>query len=225
VGDRDDGALVLLQVLLQPRHGLGVEVVGRLVEEQDVGLGQQQPAQRHAAAFTAGEHLHRRVAGRAAQCVHGQLEVGFVIPPVVLVELLLQTRLFRQQRIEVGVGFAKLGADLIEGAPHLDDGRNGLLDHLHHGLFRVELGLLFEQPTRVALAEHGLADIGVVDAGHDAEQGALAGPVEAEHADLGAVVKAERDVAQHLFLGRVDAPDAHHRIDDFLGFCHGEKRF
>jgi hypothetical protein len=37
VGDRDDGALVLLEVLLQPGHRLGVEVVRGLVEEEQVG--------------------------------------------------------------------------------------------------------------------------------------------------------------------------------------------
>ena len=38
VGDGDDGAFVLLQVALQPLDALGIEVVGGLVEEQDVGL-------------------------------------------------------------------------------------------------------------------------------------------------------------------------------------------
>ena len=37
VGDGDDGAGVLLEVLLEPLHGLGVEVVGGLVEQQQVG--------------------------------------------------------------------------------------------------------------------------------------------------------------------------------------------
>ena len=38
VGDGDDGALVLLQVALQPLDAFGIEVVGGLVEEQDVRL-------------------------------------------------------------------------------------------------------------------------------------------------------------------------------------------
>ena len=38
VGDADDGAGVLLEVLLEPVDGLGVEVVRGLVEEKDVGL-------------------------------------------------------------------------------------------------------------------------------------------------------------------------------------------
>ena len=55
VGDREDGAVVGREVLLEPQHALGVEVVGGLVEQQQVGL-------RTAAACTArrgGAH-HRR---------------------------------------------------------------------------------------------------------------------------------------------------------------------
>ena len=37
VGHGHDGALVLLEVALQPGDRLGVEVVGRLVEQQQVG--------------------------------------------------------------------------------------------------------------------------------------------------------------------------------------------
>ena len=55
VGDGDDGAVVLLQVLLEPEHALGVEVVGGLVEQQQVGLLQQQLGERDAALLTAGE--------------------------------------------------------------------------------------------------------------------------------------------------------------------------
>jgi hypothetical protein len=42
VGDRDHGAGEVLEEALEPAHRLGVEVVGRLVEQQHVGLGQQQ---------------------------------------------------------------------------------------------------------------------------------------------------------------------------------------
>ena len=45
------------------RRTLGVEVVGRLVEQQQVGLLQQQPAERHAPAFAAGERRDVGVAG------------------------------------------------------------------------------------------------------------------------------------------------------------------
>src|SRR4051794_26772992 len=48
VRDGDDRARVLGEVALEPRDRLGVEVVGRLVEEQQVGRAQEQAAQRDA---------------------------------------------------------------------------------------------------------------------------------------------------------------------------------
>ena len=69
VGDGQDRARVVRQVLLQPQHALRVEVVGGLVEQQQVGLAQQQLAQRHPAALATGQRGDRRVAaaGSAAR--------------------------------------------------------------------------------------------------------------------------------------------------------------
>ena len=55
MGDEDDAAGEVLEVMLQPSDAFGVEVVGGLVQQQHVGLGQKQAAERYAAAFTAGE--------------------------------------------------------------------------------------------------------------------------------------------------------------------------
>ncbi len=44
MGDQHHHALVLGQVVFQPLDGIGVQVVGGLVEEQDVGLTQEQLA-------------------------------------------------------------------------------------------------------------------------------------------------------------------------------------
>jgi hypothetical protein len=90
VGDGDDRALVLGEVLLEPGDRLGVEVVGRLVEQQQVGLGEQQPAERDAAALAAGERPTVRVARRAAQRVHRVLEHAVEVPGVGRVDLVLQ---------------------------------------------------------------------------------------------------------------------------------------
>ena len=77
VGDGDDGALVLLQMVLQPGHGLGVQVVGGFIQQQDVRFLEQQPAEGHPAFFTAGEHLDlpfrpRGSAGRPWPCPAGR---------------------------------------------------------------------------------------------------------------------------------------------------------
>ena len=195
----------------QPGDRLGVEVVGRLVQQQDVGLGQQQPAERHAAPLAAGEDGDGRVAGRTAQCVHRLLQPAVQRPGVVLVDLLLHPRLLIQERLHViGIDCAEPLVDLVILPQQIYDGLHRLLDDLAHGLAGVELRLLRQEAARVALGEHRLAQVILVHARHDAQEGALARAVQTEHADLSAVEKAERDVAQHLTVGRVDAPDAHH---------------
>ena len=78
----DDRALVLGQVLLEPRHRLGVEVVRGLVQQQQVGSPQQQPAQRHAAALAARERAHVGVGRRQAQRVHRVFELRLQVPRV-----------------------------------------------------------------------------------------------------------------------------------------------
>ena len=51
VGDDQDRARIVAQMAFQSVHALGVEMVGRLVEQQQLGLVEQQPAKRHAAAL------------------------------------------------------------------------------------------------------------------------------------------------------------------------------
>lgn len=76
VRDGDHRSLVLSQVLLEPVDALGVEMVRRLVQQQHVGLLQQEPAQRHAATLAAREVLHRLVGVGTAQCVHRRSSVA-----------------------------------------------------------------------------------------------------------------------------------------------------
>ncbi len=90
VGDEDHAARVLFEVMLQPSHGLGVEMVGRLVEQQNVGLRQQQLRQRHAPLLAARELLSLRMRRRAAQRVERLLHLGVEVPQVLPVDHVLQ---------------------------------------------------------------------------------------------------------------------------------------
>ena len=68
VRDGDDRSLVLVQEVLEPGDRLGVEMVGRLVEQQQVGRLQQQAAQRDAAPLAARQRSrprHPAAAGEA----------------------------------------------------------------------------------------------------------------------------------------------------------------
>ena len=123
VGDGDDGAGVLLQEPLQPLDALGVEVVGRLVEQQQVGPAQQQAAQRDAATLATRQRGDVGVVGRAAQRVHGDLDVALEAPRVGGGDLVLELGLQRADLVVVGVGVG----------PHRHHFVVAIDDRLHRG--------------------------------------------------------------------------------------------
>ena len=76
VGDDQDRAGIVAQMAFEPVHAFGVEMVGRLVEQQQFGLVEQQLAQRDAAALAAGKLVDVGVVRRAAQRVHRQIDLA-----------------------------------------------------------------------------------------------------------------------------------------------------
>ncbi len=150
---------------------LGVEVVGRLVEEQDVGFHEQQPGQGDAAPLSAREHRDGRFGRRATQGLHGDLEVVVEVPGVVLVDLLLEPRLLGEQGVHVGLGVAHLVADRVVSGQYVDDRLDALSNGLEDGLGGVELRVLLEKADGIALAEGDLADVAFVPPGDDAAAG------------------------------------------------------
>ena len=103
VRDADDRARVLLEVFLEPGDGFRVEMVGRLVEQQHVGLRQQQAAERDAAALAARELRHLGVPGRQAQRVGRDVELALEVVAVDGREESLELPLFRGELVEVRV--------------------------------------------------------------------------------------------------------------------------
>ena len=104
VGNGNHRALILLEVLLEPVDTLGVEVVGGLVEQQHVGLLQQQAAEGHASALTTREVGNGQVALWAAKGGHGAVELRVHVPRVGSVDEVLHLRLSRHQLVHlVGV--------------------------------------------------------------------------------------------------------------------------
>src|SRR5579883_3168285 len=101
VGDRHDGAGKLGEMALQPRHRFGIEMVGRLVEQQHVGPAQQEAAQCNAALLAARQLVDLGVARWAAQRVHRHLDRALQVPAVAGVDLLLQLGLLGDQLVHV----------------------------------------------------------------------------------------------------------------------------
>ena len=220
MGDGHDGAGEFREMALQPGHRLGVEMVGRLVEQQHVGLAEQQAAQRHAALLAARELLDIGVGWRAAQRVHGDLDGAAEVPAIAGVDLLLQLALLGDQLVHVGVGVGEGVGHLLEARQHLGHLAGAIHDVAQHILGGVEARLLLQQADLHTLGRPGLAGVAVVAPGHDLEQGGLARAVEAEHADLGAGQERQPDVLQDLLAAGKGLVQTLHHVDVLVG-CHG----
>ncbi len=137
---------VAREELLEPQHRLGVEVVGGLVEQQQVGLAQQQLAQRDAATLTAGQVRDGLVGRRAPQRVHRLLELRVEVPTRRRGRALLELAHLLHQLVRV-VGRHEFG-DLVEPVELDLDLAEALLDVLLDRLLLVERRLLQQDADR-----------------------------------------------------------------------------
>ena len=111
--DRDDRALVVGEEALEPEHRLRVEVVRRLVEQQQVGRARAAAGRaRRGGARRPTAIVDVAVAVGEPQRVHRVVELRLELPGVAAVDLILHLRLLGEQRVEVGVGLGELRRDL-----------------------------------------------------------------------------------------------------------------
>ena len=98
--DEHDRGVERLQVRLEPLERLDVEVVGRLVEQQQVGIAGQRPRQRGARELAAGERRQRAVEVRVAEPEPVQRRVDALAPVVAagVLELRLGARVGVERR-------------------------------------------------------------------------------------------------------------------------------
>ena len=211
VGDDQNGARIVAQVAFEPQHRLGVEVVGGLVEQEKLGLFEQEPAQRHPPPLAARELCHLGIVGRAAQRVHRQIDFGVEIPQPLGLDLVLQLGHL------VGGLVGIIRRQLVVAIDDRLLRRDALHDVLAHGFCRIELRLLLQVADARALRRPGLAGVLLVEAGHDAQQGRLAGAVDAEHADLGVGIELQVDVLQDFPVPRINLGETLHVINELTG--------
>src|SRR4029079_7990883 len=169
VGHRDHGAGEGFQEPLEPRDGLRVAMVRRLVEQQHVGIAQQQPAERDAPALAARKRRDVRVPRRQAQRVRRDLELALELPAADRVDLVLELALLLEQlrHLVVAERLGELVADLVEALHEPEQVRDAFLDDRTHVLLRIERGLLREKADLDAGLRTRLALELRVDAGHD----------------------------------------------------------
>ncbi len=170
VGDGNDRARILVEEALEPGDGFRVQMVGRFVEQQHVGLRQQQAAQRDAAPFAARQLGDIGVPGRQPQCISGDVELAVHFPATGRIDGVLQLALFLEQRVHLVVRhrFGELLTDLVESMQKVHRLAETLFDIAADVLVRIEFGLLRQVPDLDAGLGSRLALEFGIDAGHDA---------------------------------------------------------
>ncbi len=213
MGDRHHGARIVVQELLEPVDGFGIQMVGRFVQQQHVRLGQQQAAQRHAALLAAGQRADLGIPRRQAQRVGGHFQLALQRMRIVRGEQVFELLLFDGELVEISAFLGIGGVDLIQSLLRIEDLGHAFFDRFTHGLLRIQLRLLCEIADLGARIGARLTlEIGV-HAGHDLQNGGFARAVDAEQADLRAREEAERDVLDDLAFRGDDLADPVHGVD------------
>ena len=200
MGDRDDGARETVQKLLQPVDAFRIQMVGRFVEQQHVGFGQQQTAQRNTALLAARQLVDFGVPRRQAQCVGGDLELMLGIGTGIGQQCFV-LGLFGCKLVEIRIRFGISGINLIELFLRVEHFTESLFHRFAHGLLGIQLRLLLQETDVQIRHRRRFAVVFLVDTGHDLEQAGFSRAVDAEHADLGAGEKRQRDVFENLAFG------------------------
>ena len=121
-------------------------MVRRLVQQQQIGAGEQQAAQRHAGAPPDSVDTSASFGGQRS--IHRDLDVAVEVPGVRGRDLVLELGLQRAHLLVVGVGIAPHGHDLVVTGQDVPD----RADTVHHVaddvLVRVEAGLLGQEADR-----------------------------------------------------------------------------
>mmetsp|Transcript_27246 Transcript_27246/g.45578 ORF Transcript_27246/g.45578 Transcript_27246/m.45578 type:complete len:238 (-) Transcript_27246:506-1219(-) len=198
MADQDQRLLVVPEALLQPHAGLEVEMVGGLVQEQDVRVGEQQAADGHAASLASTERGHQSVRGGAAQGFHGTLLDALDLPPVLGVDLGLQALHLLHQRVHVRRRVPHRCTHLIKIPQEAAQVCERRLDVALHREPIVEGRLLLQVPNFDAINELAVALEFLVRLGQNFQQSTLTGSIGSKDPDLGAQVHPETDVLQDL---------------------------
>ncbi len=172
--------------MFEPRYRFGVQMVGRFVEQQQVGLFQQQLGQRDAATLATGNLGDVGILRRAAQRIHGDFDFALDVPGADRFDLFLQIALLFDELVHfIIVGhFAEFHGDFVETIEQALFFHQRVHDVFHHVLGGVELGFLRQVADTYAVGGPGLAYEVLFDTRHDLEQGRFTRAVRAKYADF-----------------------------------------
>ena len=185
VADEQQGAGPGRQLLLEPGDGVDVEVVGRLVEDQHVGLGQQQTTEGDPHPPTARELGDGSVDGGVLEAETGEDLVGLGLEGVAAhrLETTLDVAVVGEDLVLVGVGVAHERLELAESVRERGE-LTGAGQHLLHHRAGGGVDEVLREVAHDHVAGAGdRAGVGVGVADEDLDERGLAGPVAADERD------------------------------------------
>ena len=210
VRDEHERAVVGLQELLQPLDGRQVEVVRRLVQQQEVGLRREDARELRAHTPATGERLERlgEVLGREAEAAERDLHARLDVVAAQMLELRLKLAVAPHLH-----GIREVGLQRLHLCLHLreaGDAAQGIVEQRLLG--RVGRRVLPREADARARLDDEFARVRRHLAEDDLEERRLARTVRADDADAIALVDAERDVRQDVLMSVMDgdSPEVQH---------------
>ncbi len=176
VGDEQHGTVETAQGFFEPGDGPDVQVVGRLVEQQQIRLGHQRLGQQHAAAPATGE-LGQGLVGGQLQAAQGAFHHLLQAPAVAGFELVLNVHELFQICIAVDVL-----AQVMKLGEQLADAIQACRDHIEHRTLVGNRQLLWQLADLQARGAPDLAIVALLLALDQAQHARFAGAVTADDA-------------------------------------------
>ncbi len=190
VRDQDHRVRVVVQVLLEPVAGVEIEVIGRFVEQEQVGLRQQQLGQRDAHLPAARERRRRLVVVGGAEPEAPQHRVDLQVDGVAVVEpeAVLQIAVAMQHRLVLALGHGGVCQAVLDRLQFPADVQQPLEGERRFFVQRVPLvdqAVLGQVPHAQAGRLRDDPAVGLVEVREDAKQRRLARAIRpAEPHDL-----------------------------------------
>ena len=203
MADEQHRAPVGVQVVLQPGDGLQVKMVGRLVQQEQIRLGQQHPAQAQPGALAAGEQRGQLPLLLLAEAQARQHPLHRGTPAVAVgpLEVPRQLIVLAAQAAQERLVVAHVSHLLFQGAQlplHFHHRLKDALQLLQHRAALAHLALLGKIPQLQALLHGDGAAVGCFQPGDNLHQRGLAAAVDAHQAHALAVLQNQGRVPQHL---------------------------
>jgi hypothetical protein len=229
VADQEDGAGEVEEVSFEPLDGGEVEVVGGLVEEEQIGLGDEQLGKREARALAAGEGGDVLLPDLffEADAMEGGFEL--VSPGVASgkVEFLLELVVFFEDLFERVTGeVGHFVFEVAEAVGEVVEGGEGELGLVDDGVGGVEDGVLAEVTDLDRFIHGGGTGVEGELAEEGFEEGGFARAVVADEADALAAVDVEielveEDALAEGFFDVGEGGDGHRLLECTSGMLCG----